>query len=87
MTAATFLNGPESFTEDGRYILGEAPTCDGLFVCAGMNSSGIASSGGAGYALAEWIDTGASKIDLWGVDIKRFVPDAASGNLDFLRGR
>jgi len=84
---ATFLNGPESFTQDGHYILGEAPTCDGLFVCAGMNSSGIASSGGAGYALAEWIDTGASSTDLWGVDIKRFVPDAASGNLDFLRGR
>ena len=66
------LNGPESFTPDGNFILGEAPELRGLFVGAGFNAFGIASGGGAGMALAEWVATGAPPFDLWPVDIRRF---------------
>jgi glycine cleavage system aminomethyltransferase T/glycine/D-amino acid oxidase-like deaminating enzyme len=66
------LNGPESFTPDGNFILGEAPGLRGYFVCAGFNSSGIANSGGAGRLMAEWIAAGESPMDLWDVDIRRF---------------
>ena len=54
----TFLNGPESFTSDARYLLGETPEISQLFVATGMNSSGIASSGGVGKAAAEWVSGG-----------------------------
>jgi sarcosine dehydrogenase len=67
-----FINGPESFTADNNYIMGEAPGIAGLFVLGGFNSMGIASSGGAGKALADWIDTGAPQLDVWPVDIRRF---------------
>jgi 4-methylaminobutanoate oxidase (formaldehyde-forming) len=66
------LNGPESFTPDGNFILGEAPGLSGYFVCAGFNSSGIANSGGAGRLMAEWIAGGEAPMDLWEVDIRRF---------------
>jgi 4-methylaminobutanoate oxidase (formaldehyde-forming) len=66
------LNGPESFTPDGNFILGEAPGLSGYFVCAGFNSSGIANSGGAGRLMAEWIAGGEAPMDLWDVDIRRF---------------
>ena len=68
------LNGPESFTPDGNFILGEAPEVRGYFVCAGFNSAGIANSGGAGRLIAEWIVGGEAPIDLWDVDIRRFAP-------------
>ncbi|MCB1491459.1 MAG: FAD-dependent oxidoreductase [Rhodobiaceae bacterium] len=70
----TFFNGPESFTPDDRYILGEAPEVKGFFVAAGFNSIGIQSAGGAGQALAEWMDTGEPPFDLWDVDIRRTQP-------------
>jgi glycine cleavage system aminomethyltransferase T/glycine/D-amino acid oxidase-like deaminating enzyme len=66
------LNGPESFTPDGNFILGEAPGLRNYFVCAGFNSSGIANSGGAGRLMAEWIVGGEPSTDLWDVDIRRF---------------
>ncbi|MFO1325833.1 MAG: FAD-dependent oxidoreductase [Rubrivivax sp.] len=66
------LNGPESFTPDGNFILGEAPELRGCFVCAGFNSAGIANSGGAGRLTAEWIAGGEAPVDLWDVDIRRF---------------
>jgi 4-methylaminobutanoate oxidase (formaldehyde-forming) len=66
------INGPESFTPDGWFILGEAPEVRGLFVGAGFNAFGIAAGGGAGMALAEWVRTGAPPYDLWAVDIRRF---------------
>ncbi len=69
----TFLNGPESFTPDNNFILGEAPEVRGVFVAAGFNSMGIASGGGAGRALAEWIVGGEPSLDLWPVDIRRFA--------------
>ena len=66
------LNGPESFTPDGNFILGEAPELHNYFVCAGFNSAGIANSGGAGRLMAEWIIGGEPSSDLWDVDIRRF---------------
>ncbi|MDN2568106.1 FAD-dependent oxidoreductase [Aquibium sp. A9E412] len=68
-----FYNGPESFTPDNNFILGEAPELKNFFVGAGFNSMGIASAGGAGRALAEWIVNGAPTMDLWPVDIRRFA--------------
>jgi 4-methylaminobutanoate oxidase (formaldehyde-forming) len=68
------LNGPESFTPDGNFILGEAPELAGYFVCAGFNSAGIANSGGAGKLIAEWIVNGEPPVDLWDVDVRRFAP-------------
>ncbi|MDH3694112.1 MAG: FAD-dependent oxidoreductase, partial [Gammaproteobacteria bacterium] len=66
------LNGPESFTPDGNFILGEAPEVKNYFVGAGFNAFGIASGGGAGKALAEWVIGGEAPYDLWAVDIRRF---------------
>jgi 4-methylaminobutanoate oxidase (formaldehyde-forming) len=66
------INGPESFTPDGNFILGEAPEVKGFFVGAGFNAFGIASGGGAGRALAEWVAAGEPPMDLWPVDIRRF---------------
>ncbi len=68
-----FINGPESFTPDSHYILGEAPELKNFYVGAGFNSMGIASAGGAGKALAEWIVNGEPTMDLWPVDIRRFA--------------
>ncbi len=69
-----FFNGPESFTPDDRYLLGEAPECRNYFVAAGFNSIGIQSAGGAGKVLAEWIHKGHAPQDLWDVDIRRNMP-------------
>jgi 4-methylaminobutanoate oxidase (formaldehyde-forming) len=82
---AKFVNGPESFTPDNNFIMGEAPGVRNLFVAAGFNSVGIASAGGAGKYLAEWMLEGEPTIDLWSVDIRRFSPWA--NNLEFLRER
>ncbi len=68
----TLTNGPESFTPDGNFILGEAPELQNFFVGAGFNAFGIASAGGAGKALAEWVLAGEQPFDLWPVDIRRF---------------
>ena len=66
------INGPESFTPDGNFILGRAPERDNVYVGAGFNAFGIASAGGAGWALAQWIADGAPPLDLASVDIRRF---------------
>ena len=66
------INGPESFTPDGNFILGEAPETKGVFVGCGFNAFGIAAGGGAGMALAEWVAKGEAPYDLWPVDIRRF---------------
>jgi glycine cleavage system aminomethyltransferase T/glycine/D-amino acid oxidase-like deaminating enzyme len=80
-----FYNGPESFTPDNQFILGEAPELRGFFVAAGLNSVGIASAGGAGLALAQWITDGQPDGDLTAVDIRRFA--AFNGNSRWLRDR
>ncbi|MBN9673892.1 GcvT family protein [Roseibium aggregatum] len=66
------INGPESFTPDGMFILGEAPEQRNFFVGAGFNAFGIAAGGGAGMALAEWVRNGEAPFDLWPADIRRF---------------
>ena len=81
----TFFNGPESFTPDDRYHLGADPTIEGLWVAAGYNSVGIQSSGGAGMALAAWMDEGTPPFDLWEVDIRRTQP--FQNNRTYLRRR
>jgi 4-methylaminobutanoate oxidase (formaldehyde-forming) len=82
---AKFVNGPESFTPDNNFIMGEAPGLRNLYVAAGFNSVGIASAGGAGKYLAEWMLEGQPTIDLWSVDIRRFSPWA--NNRAYLRDR
>ena len=79
------VNGPESFTPDNRYMLGEAPELRNFFVAAGFNSVGIASAAGAGQALAQWIVNGEPGMDLWDVDIRRFAP--FQSNARYLRER
>ncbi|MEM7171748.1 MAG: FAD-dependent oxidoreductase [Pseudomonadota bacterium] len=79
------INGPESFTPDGSFILGEAPEVAGFFVGAGFNAYGIAGGGGAGKALAEWVVGGEQPMDLWAVDIRRFGPPHQS--IDWVRSR
>ena len=66
------INGSESFTPDGNFILGRAPECSNMYVGAGFNAFGIASGGGAGWVLAEWAMRGEAPLDLWAVDILRF---------------
>jgi glycine cleavage system aminomethyltransferase T/glycine/D-amino acid oxidase-like deaminating enzyme len=80
-----FFNGPESFTPDDRYLLGEMPEVKGLFVAAGFNSIGIQSAGGAGRVLADWIVDGHPPMDLWDVDIRRCMP--FQRNKRYLRDR
>jgi sarcosine dehydrogenase len=79
------LNGPESFTPDGNFILGEAPELRNFYVGAGFNAFGIASGGGAGMALAEWVAKGEAPFDLWPVDIRRFGPPHRA--TDYVRTR
>ena len=79
------LNGPESFTPDGNFILGQAPGVAGFFVGAGFNAFGIASGGGAGKVLAEWIVGGEAPFDVWPVDIRRF--GAPHADVDWVRAR
>lgn len=81
----TFFNGPESFTPDNRYHLGEAPEVTGYYVIAGFNSTGIQSGAGAGKLLAELILRGAPGMDIGDVDIRRAMPEQAA--LPYLAAR
>ncbi|MFK7857356.1 MAG: FAD-dependent oxidoreductase [Granulosicoccus sp.] len=69
-----FFCGPESFTPDDQFHVGEAPEVRGYFVAAGLNSVGIQSSGGLGKVCAEWMHNGYCPLDLWGNDIRRMYP-------------
>ena len=83
-----FYNGPESFTPDNQFILGEAPELAGLLRRRpGFNSVGIASAGGAGLALAQWITDGQPDADLTAVDIRRFAPFNGNSPLAARPGR
>ncbi len=70
----SFFCGPESFTPDDQFHIGEAPELKGFFVACGLNSVGIQTSGGLGRALADWMHTGKAPMDLWGNDIRRMFP-------------
>ena len=80
-----FLNGAESFTPDQTFMLGQVPGKHGLFVGAGFNSIGIASAAGAGKALSEWLVGGEMPMDLWDIDIRRYMP--FQSNPHYLRDR
>ena len=80
-----FFNGPESFTPDDRYLLGETPEVRNLYVAAGFNSIGIQSAGGAGKVLADWVLDGHPPMDLWDVDVRRCMP--FQRNRSYLRER
>jgi len=69
-----FFCGPESFTPDVRYYLGETPEVRNFFVAAGFNSIGIQSAGGAGKVISEWIVNGQPPMDVADVDIRRVIP-------------
>ncbi|NIY76215.1 FAD-dependent oxidoreductase [Thalassospira sp. HF15] len=81
----TFFNGPESFTPDDAYHLGLAPGMENVWVAAGFNSVGIQSAGGAGMALAQWMEDGEKPFDLGDVDIARMQP--FQGNKTYLTER
>jgi glycine cleavage system T protein len=80
-----FFNGPESFTPDDRYLLGESAEVKGLFMACGFNSIGIQSSGGAGKVVADWIVDGHPPMDVWDVDVRRMMP--FQHNATYLRDR
>ena len=70
----SFFCGPESFTPDDQFHMGEAPELKNFYVACGLNSVGIQTSGGLGRALADWMDKGHATMDLWGNDIRRMFP-------------
>ncbi len=72
-----FINGPEAFTPDGEFILGESDV-RGFFVAAGFCAHGIAGAGGVGKMMAEWIIEGEPSLDLWRMDIRRFGQQSTS---------
>ena len=82
---AKFFCGPESFTSDVRYHIGQAPELDNCFVAAGLNSIGLQSAGGIGKVLSEWIRLGHPPSDLWEVDLRRSQP--FQRNRKYLRER
>ena len=69
-----FFCGPESFTPDDQFHMGESPELKNFYVACGLNSVGIQTAGGLGRALAEWMDIGHAPMDLWGNDIRRMFP-------------
>eukprot|EP00930_Biecheleria_cincta_P082328 TRINITY_DN72081_c0_g1_i1.p1 TRINITY_DN72081_c0_g1~~TRINITY_DN72081_c0_g1_i1.p1 ORF type:complete len:883 (+),score=157.74 TRINITY_DN72081_c0_g1_i1:53-2701(+) len=79
------LNGPESFTMDNAYLMGEVPGLRNYFVAAGMNSSGIASAGGVGFHIAEWMANGLPAKHVWSVDIRRV--HAFQANQKYIQAR
>ena len=81
----TFFCGPESFTPDVRYHIGQAPELDNCFVAAGLNSIGLQSAGGIGKVISEWIRHGHPPADLWEVDVRRNQP--FQRNRKYLRER
>ncbi|WP_239030000.1 FAD-dependent oxidoreductase [Nereida sp. MMG025] len=83
----TFFNGPEGFTPDDAYHLGLCPEMDNVWVAAGFNSIGIQSAGGAGQALAAWMDAGEKPFDLGDVDISRMQPFQSNKTYLFERSK
>lgn len=81
----TLLNGPESFTPDGSFMLGETAEVRRLYLCCGLNSVGVATGGGAGRAIAEWVAEDAAPMDLHEADPRRFC--SAENAIEALRAR
>ena len=81
------IRGPEAFTPDGEFVLGEAARPRGFFVAAGFCAHGIAGAGGVGEAMAAWILEGRPPLDLGAMDIRRFGPEAADRDWAVARAR
>jgi glycine cleavage system T protein len=71
------INGPEAFTPDGEFVLGESDV-RGFFVAAGFCAHGIAGAGGVGKVMAQWIAEGEPELDVWKMDVRRFGRHYAS---------
>jgi len=80
-----YFSGPESFTPDSNFLLGETEEIKNFYVCCGFNSIGIGSSGGAGKAIAEWMIKGHTDQDLFSLDVKRF--EKFNSSLTFIKER
>lgn len=80
----SFINGPEAFTPDGEFILGES-SVHGFYVAAGFCAHGIAGGGGVGQVMAQWILDGDPGLDVWKMDIRRFGPQYQSRSLAWER--
>jgi 4-methylaminobutanoate oxidase (formaldehyde-forming) len=80
-----YFSGPESFTPDSNFLLGETEEIKNFYVCCGFNSIGIGSSGGAGKAVAEWMIRGHTDQDLFSLDVKRF--EKFNSSLNFIKER
>ena len=80
----TLINGPEAFTPDGEFILGESAVA-GFWVAAGFCAHGIAGSGGMGKLMAEWIVEGQPSLDAWALDSRRFGPQYRSRDYTLIR--
>merc|ERR1719295_194055 len=78
-------NGAEAFSPDGQWILGQSPSINNYYVAAGMRSNGIASAGGVGTVIADWIVRGRPPFDMYGLDVVRYV--GMHNNKRFLRDR
>jgi glycine cleavage system T protein len=85
-TVTKLINGPEAFTPDNEFCLGESEV-GGFFVCAGFCAHGLAGAGGIGKVLAEWIVEGEPSLDLWEMDIRRFGPQYRSPSYTHARVR
>ncbi len=73
ITVTRLINGPEAFTPDNEFCLGESEVA-GFFVAAGFCAHGLAGAGGVGRVMAEWILAGEPAMDVWEMDIRRFGP-------------
>jgi glycine cleavage system aminomethyltransferase T/glycine/D-amino acid oxidase-like deaminating enzyme len=71
ITVTRLINGPEAFTPDNEFCLGETAV-RGFFVAAGFCAHGLAGAGGMGRLVAQWILTGEPELDVWEMDIRRF---------------
>ena len=85
LTIEKYFSGPESFTPDSNFLLGETEEIKNFYVCCGFNSIGIGSSGGAGKAIAEWMIKGHTDQDLFSLDVKRF--EKFNSSLKFIKER
>jgi 4-methylaminobutanoate oxidase (formaldehyde-forming) len=85
LTIEKYFSGPESFTPDSNFLLGETEEIKNFYVCCGFNSIGIGSSGGAGKAIAEWMIRGHTVQDLFSLDVKRF--EKFNSSLKFIKKR
>jgi glycine cleavage system aminomethyltransferase T/glycine/D-amino acid oxidase-like deaminating enzyme len=86
ITVTRLINGPEAFTPDNEFCLGESEV-RGLFVAAGFCAHGLAGAGGIGKAMAEWILSGEPELDMWEMDIRRFGPHYRSPSYTLARAK